>query len=973
MPVTFSQNLHLIRLLTILSLSTTCFVTCRSNLNVTLASRNVSGACASASSKGKSSCDAASSLAWKEVSPHTSTSVTATWTKSTANKLAKQKIQFYQDSKCELVIGDRSDLTSTDIQSKSFTGENGKFYTFKVISVDSKANETISDCSPSMKIVTKTIDSTPPTISSISSQSTSINSATSAIAFTIGDSKNSLSCSDSYLRLESSDNSLVLAGGVVWSGTYPSCSAVVTPVTNAVGTVALTFVVTDSVGGTASSTFNLVISSAFALGQVSTSINANLERGVNNPKAAIVAGGKLFVAELGTSRVLVWNTVPTSSSEPPSFVLGQASLTSYVGCTSTSTGMCYPTALYSDGVRLFVADSLNNRVLVWNSLPTSSGQAASFALGQPDLVSNSSNNGGVSASSLYSPIGISVVGTKLFVSDSNNARVLVWNSIPTTSGQAADFVLGQSNFTSNTANSGGISGSSLYTPSGIYSDGTKLYVADPPNNRVLVWNTIPTVTAQSASFALGQTNLTSNTAATAATGMISPSGVTSDGSKLFVTDTGNFRVLVWNSLPTASGAAANFALGQTNLTTSTSNQGTAATGSVLWSPSEVFSDGLKLYVADTRNNRILVWNSIPTTSGQPANFAIGQPNLTEVAYLNPGITGSSMCLPYGIQNTGSKLFVSDMQNHRVLVWNTLPSSSGQSADFAIGQASLTAMTHVDGGTTSTSLSAPVASYSSGGKLYIADQNNSRVLGWNSIPTSFGQAADFVLGQSNFTNSTQNNGGRTGSTMWAPADVSGDGTRLFVADLLNHRVLVWNALPSSTAQAANFALGQSNLTNGINNAGGLSGSSLKTPTSVFSNGTKLFVADSNNNRVLVWNSMPTVSGQAASFALGQPNLTSNTSNNGGISASTLSIPSFVYSDGTKLFVSDSNNNRVLVWNTLPTSSGQAADTVIGQPNFTASAAGLSATNLSYPVGLVVAGGKLYISDTGNNRVLVVPTP
>ena len=103
------------------------------------------------------------------------------------------------------------------------------------------------------------------------------------------------------------------------------------------------------------------------------------------------------------------------------------------------------------------------------------------------------------------------------------------------------------------------------------------------------------------------------------------------------------------------------------------------------------------------------------------------------------------------------------------------------------------------------------------------------------------------------------------------------------------------------------------------------------------------------------------------------LTSNTDNNGGISASTLYTPQFVYSNGTKLFVSDSGNNRVLVWNTPPTSSSQAADAVIGQSNFTSSTAGLSPTSLSYPGGLVVAGGKLYITDSGNSRVLVMPAP
>ena len=46
---------------------------------------------------------------------------------------------------------------------------------------------------------------------------------------------------------------------------------------------------------------------------------------------------------------------------------------------------------------------------------------------------------------------------------------------------------------------------------------------------------------------------------------------------------------------------------------------------------------------------------------------------------------------------------------------------------------------------------------------------------------------------------------------------------------------------------------------------------------------------------------------------------------------------VYSDGTHLFVADYDNNRVLIWNNIPTSNGQAANMVLGQPNMTSSLA------------------------------------
>ena len=42
---------------------------------------------------------------------------------------------------------------------------------------------------------------------------------------------------------------------------------------------------------------------------------------------------------------------------------------------------------------LFVTDLGYNRVLIWNSIPTSNGAAADVAIGQPDLVSSIANYG----------------------------------------------------------------------------------------------------------------------------------------------------------------------------------------------------------------------------------------------------------------------------------------------------------------------------------------------------------------------------------------------------------------------------------------------------------------------------------------------------------------------------------------------------------------------------------------------------
>ena len=84
-----------------------------------------------------------------------------------------------------------------------------------------------------------------PTISAIGAQSTNEGTASSAIAFTINDSDSSLSCTSS-VAASSSNTTLIPNANVVFSGTAPNCSAVVTPVAGLNGTATITFTLTDN-------------------------------------------------------------------------------------------------------------------------------------------------------------------------------------------------------------------------------------------------------------------------------------------------------------------------------------------------------------------------------------------------------------------------------------------------------------------------------------------------------------------------------------------------------------------------------------------------------------------------------------------------------------------------------------------------------------------------------------------------------
>lgn len=208
------------------------------------------------------------------------------------------------------------------------------------------------------------------------------------------------------------------------------------------------------------------------------------------------------------------------------------------------------------------------------------------------------------------------------------------------------------------------------------------------------------------------------------------------------------------------------------------------------------------------------------------------------------------------------------------------------------------------------------------------------------------------------------------------------------------VLLCGALPLRAAPGdttADAALGQPGLvTNNPNQPGGLpTASNLALSNAahvaVAPNG-RLYVSDADNHRVLSWASAAALStGAAADLVFGQPNFTSGTSNYGGVSASSFSLPQGLWVDeGGNLWVTDAFNSRVLKFNVpLSDATPTTADLVIGQPDFVSNAQNLGngeqGTNVALPDGLqfpgrvLVRGGDVWIADSGNSRVLHYTNP
>jgi len=256
-----------------------------------------------------------------------------------------------------------------------------------------------------------------------------------------------------------------------------------------------------------------------------------------------------------------------------------------------------------------------------------------------------------------------------------------------------------------------------------------------------------------------------------------------------------------------------------------------------------------------------------------------------------------------------------------------------------------------------------------GPLFVCDTGHHRLLVWLRPPIGDQAAADVVIGQPDFSREARNAKGEVGAaTLNMPT--------LAVADAWNHRVLIWHGFPATSNQPADVVLGQADFSGGIANRGSYAptAATLNWCYGVAIADGKLIVADTGNRRVLVWNEIPTANGIPADLVLGQRDFITR-DDNAGEAGGALGMrwPHGIAVARGMLFVSDAGNNRVMVWRTFPRSVGRACDFVLGQSDFM----GLDHNRASYyptssalnmPYGLTVQNGMLVVTDTANSRLI-----
>lgn len=344
------------------------------------------------------------------------------------------------------------------------------------------------------------------------------------------------------------------------------------------------------------------------------------------PRGATLAhsDGPLFVCDTGHHRLLIWNTAPAEDHTPADLVIGQPGFGSEGrngrGDVGTAT-LNVPTGVAAaDGV-LAVADAWNHRVLIWHGYPKRCNQPADVVLGQADFSGALANRGAsvARAETLNWCYGVSIHKQSLYVADTGNRRVLKWNRIPVTNGAAPDLVLGEVDFTTRDENAGtSPSARGMRWPHGIVVD---------------------------------------------------------DFDRLFVSDAGNNRIMAWPEMPSEHGAACAYVIGQENCSSVDHNQaGYYPTPATLNMPYGLALLGRHLICADTANCRLVGYDLSELRMNCSADRLAGQPSWQDKGENGGwGLTRrNTLCWPYGVSTMGTTAVIADSGNNRVLLWEAAP-------------------------------------------------------------------------------------------------------------------------------------------------------------------------------------------------------------------------------------------------------------------------------------------------------------
>ncbi len=628
------------------------------------------------------------------------------------------------------------------------------------------------------------------------------------------------------------------------------------------------------------------------------------------PKAIVRDGSNLYVAEVDNHTIrkidIATGTVST--------LAGTAGLSGSVNGVGAAARFYYPYGITSDGTNLYVAEMGNSTI---RKIVIATGVVTTFA-GAAGVRGGDDGTG--TAARFWNPNGITTDGTNLYVTEGSHCirKIVIATGVVTTLA-GTKYIQGITDGTGTSAK--------FASPDGITTDGSNLYVADMGNSTIR-----KVVIATGAVTTLAGSGVRASADGTGTLASFNqPAGITTDNVNLYVADTGNNTI---RKIVIATGAVTTF----TGSVTGGSADGIGMAAS-FYSPKGITIDGANLYVADTVNNTIrkitITSAAVTTLSGSATDLGSFDGTGTAASFRNPnGITSDGtnlyMTQSSGLTNNTVRKIVIATGNVTTLAGTPLWTGSG-SAD-GIGAAA--------------KFKNPSGITTDGANLYLSDRGNHTIrkitIATGSVTTLAGTAG--VLGSADGVGAT--------ASFNNPEGITTDGTNLYVTDAGSftiRKIVISTGAVTTLAGTAGIA-GSAD--------GAAATASFNNPANITTDGTNLYVADTFNYTIR----KIVISTGAVTTLAGTAGVMGSTDGTG--ATASFYAPRGITSDGTNLYVTESNSSTV---RKIVIATGTVI-TLAGTANIMGSSDGIgSAASFNYLGGITTDGFGLFVVDSNNNIV------
>jgi hypothetical protein len=132
--------------------------------------------------------------------------------------------------------------------------------------------------------------------------------------------------------------------------------------------------------------------------------------------------------------------------------------------------------------------------------------------------------------------------------------------------------------------------------------------------------------------------------------------------------------MAWQDWPRTLGEPCHFVLGQSDVMGLDHNRAAYyPTAGAMNMPYGLCVQGERLIVSDTANSRLLGFDMEAVAMGSGATLLAAQRDFTDKGDNRWGAAvRDSLCWPYGVEACGKTLVIADSGNNRVLLWEAAP-------------------------------------------------------------------------------------------------------------------------------------------------------------------------------------------------------------------------------------------------------------------------------------------------------------